>query len=221
MATVNRHLASLVITLAAAGLLADAALATTGDDRPFVTSVIPTFAAPPEASTLLIRGLGLQERGRRPKPPQVYLADPDGSLQPLEVIESSDHEIRVRLDDTTPGTFQLIVSVGGERRRQRPDLRSGRVDVFSLTLGDIGATGPQGPAGVPGPQGVAGPVGLVGAIGPVGAPGIAGPDGMSGNVGPKGPIGPQGPEGPVGPPGPIGPVGPAGPQGPPGPGGSF
>lgn len=217
----NRHFASLVIALAAAGLLADAALATADDDRPFVTSVIPTFAAPPAASTLLIRGLGLRERGRRPQPPEVYLASPGGSIARLTVIESSDHEIRVRLDDPTPGTFQLIVSVGGGRRRPRPDLRSGKVDVFNLTLGATGATGPQGPAGVPGPQGPIGPVGLVGAVGPVGAPGLAGPEGPSGNVGPKGLIGPRGPEGPVGPPGPIGPVGPAGPQGPPGPGGSF
>jgi len=64
-----------------------------------------------------------------------------------------------------------------------------QVATFSVTLGAVGPTGPQGPAGAPGP---AGPQGATGATGP------AGPAGPQGAIGPQGPAGAQGPPGPQG-----------------------
>jgi len=83
--------------------------------------------------------------------------------------------------------------------------------------GATGAQGPTGPTGGTGPQGNQGPTGPQGATGAQGPTGPTGPTGPQGNQGPTGPTGPTGPQGNQGPTGPTGPTGPQGNQGPTGP----
>lgn len=74
----------------------------------------------------------------------------------------------------------------------------------TVSVGIIGAAGPQGPAGAAGATGAQGPQGLTGATGPAGADGPAGPQGPAGATGATGPQGPAGATGATGPQGPAG-----------------
>lgn len=208
----SKPFGALLTVLAAVCVLADATLAIADDDRLLITSVIPSFAAPPAASTLTINGRGFRAKTAK-APPTVFLGRPGGALVKLVVLDAGENAIRARLDSVAPGTWQVVVSLKGDARR---GANSSLVDTFSLTLGTVGAPGTQGPTGVQGLQGPQGPVGLVGAVGPIGATGPQGTTGIEGAVGPVGPNGPVGPQGLSGPEGPVGPVGPVGPQGPPG-----
>src|SRR5687767_1718953 len=99
------------LLLLAVCLAATPVLGTADDDRVIVTSVIPTFAPPPQHSTLLIRGSGFSPRPKKATAPAVYLGGPGGQFNPLEIIEATDHAIRARLGAVTPGTWQLVVSL--------------------------------------------------------------------------------------------------------------
>jgi hypothetical protein len=65
-------------------------------------------------------------------------------------------------------------------------------------MGDIGATGAQGPKGDTGATGAQGNPGATGAQGPQGNPGATGAQGPKGDTGATGATGPQGPAGPSG-----------------------
>lgn len=68
-------------------------------------------------------------------------------------------------------------------------------DEFWISLGAVGAQGPQGASGPQGAKGETGAMGPAGSQGPPGAQGIAGPVGPAGPEGPAGPQGLQGPQG--------------------------
>jgi hypothetical protein len=177
-------------------------------ERVLITSVIPSFGNPPDPATLTIHGLGFRPASSKAKL-TVFLGRPHSGFAPLAIIDATEHTIRVRLDATTPGTYQLLVSLNGQAA-----LDSSLADAFSVTLGASGAPGPAGPIGPIGPQGSRGPIGATGPAGPAGSQGAQGAPGGIGATGATGPVGAMGEPGPQGPPGPVGPAGPTGATGP-------
>lgn len=240
----NRTRFTPLALLAVLGLSAGAASADNKREL-VIASVIPSFAASPAESTLLINGEGFIPTKKKAKT-SVYIASAGGGFRKLPILSVTDRQLRVRLNAPAAGTWQLVVSLDDDLdlSNRRHDNHDQTQEVFSLTIGETGprgVTGPQGAIGLPGLRGLAGPAGLqgpIGAAGPQGAPGVDGRDGkdglngargadgaqgapgVEGPVGPQGPAGPEGPGGPQGPRGPQGPAGPQGPQGPKGPSGS-
>ena len=84
----------------------------------------------------------------------------------------------------SPGDYLLTVTAKKNNRYKYAS--------YSLTIGSIGLTGPQGIQGEPGPQGPKGDQGIQGETGP------QGPQGIQGETGPQGPKGLQGATGPKG-----------------------
>lgn len=204
-----------VVTLLASVCLT-AGQATASGERLVITSAVATYAATPNVSTLLVRGVGFDPDQRNLKL-TVRLGAPGGVFSELPVLELSDTSVLVRLDHAAPGTWQLVLSL--EKRPGTTGNHDSKVDTFSVTFGHAGPQGPVGFTGLQGPQGGVGPVGPTGkpgAVGPTGGQGDQGPEGPQGVLGPVGPVGPQGPAGERGPVGPVGPAGPKGPTGPPG-----
>jgi hypothetical protein len=200
---INSPITRLVL-LAAICLIASPMPGRADDHRVLITSVTLSLAAPPQPSTIVIRGQDFVGKGKQAKRPEVYLAGAGGSRQKLVVLAASETLIRARLTSTAPGSRRLIVVCDRDE------------DAFTFTLGDAGAAGPPGPAGPVGMPGGPGPRGIAGLVGPAGADGsrgVAGPPGLRGDAGPEGPPGNRGPAGPPGNAGPVGPVGPVGPKG--------
>src|SRR4029077_4443529 len=105
----------------------------------------------------------------------------------LTVTSSSATSIVAKLPaGITPGSYHLIVSVGGSTA----DL--------DVTIGNTGATGATGPTGPTGTAGTNGTNGATGATGPTGAAGANGTNGINGATGPTGPQGVQGVKGNTG-----------------------
>jgi collagen triple helix repeat protein/IPT/TIG domain-containing protein len=87
----------------------------------------------------------------------------------LSLVSFSDSQIVASLPANEPaGSYELSVTNSDG---------SAKTDTFGVTIGAVGATGPQGPAGAigatgaQGPQGSAGPQGFQGPSGPTGAQG--------------------------------------------------
>ena len=210
------HSLRVVILLASVCLIAGQATASAADERLVITSAVATFAPTPNASTLLVRGVGFDPDKANAKL-TVRLGAPGGVFHELQVLELSDTSVLVRLDHVAPGTWQLVLSL--EKGPGTAGNHDSKVDTFSVTFGHAGPQGPVGFTGLQGLQGGVGPVGPTGkpgAVGPSGGQGDQGPEGPQGAQGPVGPAGPQGPAGEKGPAGPVGPAGPKGPTGPPG-----
>jgi hypothetical protein len=85
-----------------------------------------------------------------------------------------------------PGDYRLVVS---RKNGDSLEDRSENTDQYDLTLGGIGAQGPQG---VPGPKGDPGAPGQTGAKGDTGTQGIQGLPGPAGAPGDRGPAGTDG-----------------------------
>lgn len=100
---------------------------------------------------------------------------------PLPVVSWSDTEIVALLSDETPaGSYLLTVSRGPAATQS---------DAFSMTIGEVGAQGPQGEPGPPGDPGPTGDPGPQGEPGPRGDPGEKGETGAAGAQGVPGPQG--------------------------------
>jgi len=195
---------SLGASLLALGLLAASA---TRAETPPLPSYPSIQSADANGSTLLISGTNFGTASN----PVVKL----GGVY-LVVQRASPTSIVATVPDSLgPGSYPLWV----EAFVSTPWGPQGLWSYLGMTLGAVGATGPQGPKGDTGATGSVGPTGPKGDTGATGPAGPKGDTGATGSVGPTGPkgdtgaagsAGPQGPKGDAGAAGPVGPVGPAG-----------
>jgi hypothetical protein len=171
-----------------------------GRPPPFlkITGVLVDF----DNSQILISGLNL-DNGTTPF---VTLGDSTYILSVCNSCYDDKLIIAEYVDPIADGDYLLTVTTGPSQRQ---------TDTYDLTVGAVGAMGPQGEPGPPGPQGEPGPPGEQG---PQGEQGSQGEPGPPGEQGPQGEAGPAGPQGVPGTQGPAGPPGPQGEPGPPGPG---
>src|SRR5688500_7824597 len=107
----------------------------------------------------------------------VSIGSPGGQFIPLQINAITATSIVAALPTSSPGTYSILVSSG---------TGTTQADFIDVTIGAVGATGPQGPTGATGAIGPEGPTGVTGAIGPQGPAGPAGPVGATGPQGPTG-----------------------------------
>ena len=174
-----------IINLRRVCLLAIAAFAATSAYADSDSSSIFSASYNPSTRVITITGAKLAKPGKAPTVAFAGVNVPSSAPSTGTVLATLPAV-------PVPGTYSLTLSSGGEE---------GDKLAIDITIGTVGAPGPQGAPGVAGPPGPKGDPG---------APGAVGPAGPKGDTGAAGPTGPQGPQGPKGDTGAIGPQGPAG-----------
>src|SRR4051812_12075876 len=176
--------------------------------RPPTTVINATVSA--DQSTLFVTGTGF---GRAP------IVALDGLVLGGVKVDPSGRMLTAVMPALQPGSYQLLVSDGADKRRNDGD-EGARIASFVLTVGAVGPSGRNGDPGTPGAKGDKGEPGLQGDRGQPGIQGIQGlqgdrgQPGIQGIQGDRGQPGIQGIQGDRGQPGIQGIPGPQGTQGP-------
>ena len=167
-----------------------------GGTRSAIGSGLEIFDVVGDGDVLVVRGRGLRQA--------VATLEQGGSQLPLEILSSTDYELRLALPTVVlAGSANLVVRVGNDTVRREVVLIRGPMG----QQGTPGATGLKGDKGDKGDEGPAGPQGPVGPQGPQGERGPAGPQGLRGPQGERGLQGLQGARGATGAQGARGPAG--------------
>src|SRR5215472_2534565 len=100
-------LGKIAIVLAVLAAVSSNAGFATAEDPPIV--IIDAIIKPTTPATIVIEGQQFRPGGVRDPNPQVFVGEPGGTLQPLDILNATNTSIVARMPAFTSGSYRLVV----------------------------------------------------------------------------------------------------------------